>query len=229
MKKQYNTIILSDIHLGSDNCNAKALNSLLEKLIDKQIIIERLILNGDVFDSLDFRRLKKNHWKVLSNIRHLSDKIDVVWICGNHDVAADIISHLIGVSIVEDFIFTSGGKNIYVSHGHQYDDFLDKHPIITYFADCIYWILQKIDPSHFISKFAKHNSKTFVRCTKKVEIGATKKAKEKECHIAICGHTHSPEITKNDGIIYCNSGCWTEKNCTYLAIKDGAITLESFS
>ena len=52
-----------------------------------------------MFDSIDFRRLSKNHWKVLSLIRKLSDQIDIIWLYGNHDGSAEIISHLLGVTV----------------------------------------------------------------------------------------------------------------------------------
>src|SRR5262249_26248630 len=100
-------LVISDIHLGSETCQAKPLVELLQAILDERIATRRLIINGDVFDSIDFRRLKKTHWKVLSQIRHLSDKIDVVWIAGNHDGPAEIVSHLLGVEVCEEYILTS--------------------------------------------------------------------------------------------------------------------------
>ena len=69
----------------------------LERIADGELRTARLILNGDVFDSIDFRRLNKNHWKVLSLIRKLSDHLEIIWLCGNHDGSAEIVSHLLGV------------------------------------------------------------------------------------------------------------------------------------
>ena len=68
-------IIISDLHLGSENSQARLITQFLESLIDQTLRTRRLIINGDVFDSIDFRRLKKTHWKVLSTLRHLSDKV----------------------------------------------------------------------------------------------------------------------------------------------------------
>jgi metallophosphoesterase superfamily enzyme len=59
-------VVLSDIHLGSDNCQARRVCELLERIADGELATARLILNGDVFDSIDFHRLHKTHWKVLS-------------------------------------------------------------------------------------------------------------------------------------------------------------------
>lgn len=41
-------IIISDLHLGADNCQAKLLVDFLEKIHNKEIVTNRLILNGDV-------------------------------------------------------------------------------------------------------------------------------------------------------------------------------------
>ena len=95
-------VIISDLHLGSQNCQAKMLNQFLESLLERTDTVSKLIIAGDVFDSIDFRRLKKTHWKVLSNIRHLSDKMEVIWLAGNHDGSADIVSHLLGVTVLDE-------------------------------------------------------------------------------------------------------------------------------
>ena len=103
-------IVISDIHLGSDNCEAKALVHFLESIRDQKILTQKLILNGDVFDSIDFRRLRKQHWKVLSTLRKLSDEIEILWINGNHDGPAEIISHLIGIDVRDEVILDSSDQ-----------------------------------------------------------------------------------------------------------------------
>jgi UDP-2,3-diacylglucosamine pyrophosphatase LpxH len=143
MQTCLDALIISDIHLGSDNCQAKDLVVLLEQIRCGVIQTSRIILNGDVFDSFDFRRLKKNHWKVLSLIRKLSDHIDITWIHGNHDGSLEFISHLLGVNVENQYEFESGGKRILALHGHIFDEFIDKHPWLTMFADFFYCLLQK--------------------------------------------------------------------------------------
>src|SRR3954452_15232533 len=105
-------VILSDIHLGSDNCQAKKVVQLLERVSDGELPTARLILNGDVFDSIDFRRLNKHHWKVLSLIRKLSDHVETVWLYGNHDAAAEIFSHLLGVTVEDEYVLHSGAHKV---------------------------------------------------------------------------------------------------------------------
>jgi metallophosphoesterase superfamily enzyme len=84
----YNTLILSDLHLGAETSRAREATRVL-----KENRFERFILLGDIFADLNFARLTKEHWKFLGYIRKLSNpkrNIEVVWVEGNHDGAACI-------------------------------------------------------------------------------------------------------------------------------------------
>lgn len=218
-------VVVSDIHLGSDICQAEALVDFLSGLVAADPKPARLILNGDVFDSLNFHRLKKRHWKALSLIRKLSDQIEIIWIIGNHDGAAQDLSQLLGVAVHDDCVLESGGRRILLQHGHQHDRFLDDHPIVTFFADCLYWLFQAIDPSHRIARFSKRSSKIFLRCAEQIEEGARHTARRRQCDVVCCGHTHLPLAVEGGDVHYFNSGSWCEKPCTYLVVSDGVVTL----
>jgi UDP-2,3-diacylglucosamine pyrophosphatase LpxH len=222
-------VILSDIHLGSDNCQAKNVVHFLELIEDGDLRTARVILNGDVFDSIDFRRLNKHHWKVLSLIRSLSDKVEIIWLCGNHDGSADIISHLLGVAVMNEYVLESGSRRILILHGHTFDNFIDNHPILTWLGDCTYGFLQWIDPTHAIAKLAKRHSKTFMRCARKVEVRSAAYARRRDCSIVCCGHTHAATEREIASITYYNSGCWTERPCHYLTVSRGVVGLQSFA
>ena len=128
MHGMLDAIIVSDLHLGSENCRAKELVDFLENIHVGFYKTTKLVLNGDVFDSIDFRRLKKFHWKVLSMLRKLSDEIEITWIQGNHDGDAEIVSNLLGVQVKDQYEFQSGGKRILALHGHIFDQFISKYP-----------------------------------------------------------------------------------------------------
>ncbi len=222
-------VVISDIHLGSENCQARELVSLLDSIRRGDMPTRRLILNGDVFDSIDFRRLNKHHWKVLSEIRKLSDQIEIVWINGNHDGPAEIVSHLLGVKCTNEFAIASGGRNILFLHGHRFDEFISRYPKITRLVDRFYNFLQRIDKSHGVAKFAKRRSKTFLRCTEKIEHDAKRYAARRGYDAVCCGHTHHAIANRTGDVHYFNSGCWTEKPCTYLTVQDGEIDLCTFA
>ena len=221
-------VILSDIHLGSDNCQAKALVDLLDSIRDRRLPAKRIVLNGDVFDSIDFRRLKKSHWKVLSTIRKLSDDIEVVWVCGNHDGSAEIVSHLVGVSVVDEYVVESGGQKVMFLHGHQFDQFIERYPVTTWLADTAYRWLQRLDRSHHFAKLAKRKSKIFLRSSDKIREGAVAHAWKAGCDAVCCGHTHLAMEANERPVAYYNSGCWTEKPCTYLTLEKGVVSLHRY-
>jgi UDP-2,3-diacylglucosamine pyrophosphatase LpxH len=225
----YDALILSDIHLGSENCQAKNLCHLLESIAAGELQTARLILNGDVFDSIDFRRLKKSHWKVLSLVRKLSDQMDIIWLCGNHDGSAEIVSHLLGTTVQEEFVLASGSEQILILHGHRFDDFLDAHPILTLLGDFAYYVLLRIDRTHSIARSAKKRSKTFLRCARKIEEGSREYARKRRCSAVCCGHTHHAAADRTQDIAYFNSGCWTELPSTYLSVLNGQIELHPYN
>jgi UDP-2,3-diacylglucosamine pyrophosphatase LpxH len=224
----YDALVISDIHLGSDNCQARALVRFLEAIRHGEMPTRRLVLNGDVFDSIDFRRLKKQHWKVLSLLRKLSDEIEIVWINGNHDGPSEIISHLLGVTVRDEIVIETGGRRVLLLHGHRFDEFIERYPLTSKLADYLYRWLQRLDKSHTIARTAKHNSKAFLRCTQKIQESAVGYAADLGCDAVCCGHTHHPVAATEGPVQYFNGGCWTERPCHYLAIKAGVVELLAY-
>lgn len=213
-------IIISDIHLGSAICQDEKLLNFLRNLEQN---CSKLIINGDLFDHWNFKKLSDNHWTILKTIRKLSSKIEVIWIRGNHDGPSEMISHLIGVEFLDEYYFSANNKKYIVVHGDMFDDFLTKYPLLTKFADAFYRFIQKMDPSFYWPRLLKHSSKTFLRAIEKVSIRAKAYCLFKEMNGIICGHTHIPAIDENDSVSYYNCGCWTSHPCTYIRINDSVI------
>jgi UDP-2,3-diacylglucosamine pyrophosphatase LpxH len=224
----FDALIISDLHLGSKNCQARLLTRFLDDLHDGRTESRRLILNGDMFDSIDFRRLKKHHWKVLSLIRKLSDRVEIVWINGNHDGPAEFVSHLLGVEVRDELILKSGDRLILLHHGHRFDQFIEDHPVLTAVGDLTYRVLQRIDKSHTVARAAKRKSKIFLRCAARIESESIEYARQLGCDAVCCGHTHLAVANEAGPIPYYNSGCWTEKPCHYLAVSHGRIELRAY-
>jgi metallophosphoesterase superfamily enzyme len=118
----YNTLILSDLHLGAETSHAREATSVL-----KGTRFQRLILLGDIFADLNFARLTKDHWKFLGYIRKLSNpkrNVEVVWVEGNHDHGlTNIMSHLVGVRVYQHYAWQYRGRRHIAIHGHQFDGF----------------------------------------------------------------------------------------------------------
>ena len=103
----YDCIVISDLHLGSDVCQARLLEEFLIWAVEH---CRELVINGDIFDDLNFKRLTKRHFACLKVIRRNTDRDDVrvVWVRGNHDGPADIISHIVGVEILDEYVYDNG-------------------------------------------------------------------------------------------------------------------------
>src|SRR6516162_6333344 len=129
----YDAILLSDLHLGAESCQVQHLQEFIEALPPTA----RLILNGDVLENTEYR-LTKQHWRVLSQLRKLADKLELVWVRGNHDYDAESVAHLIGADFVPEYLFESGGKQVLCVHGDAWDRFLTDHPVVTIIADWFY-------------------------------------------------------------------------------------------
>ena len=160
------TYIISDIHLSANNCQAETLHSFLKSIKNKA---SRLIINGDLLDSADFHRLSKTNWKILSDLRKMSDELELVWVIGNHDVGAEYLASLIGAKWVDNYTFRDNGKKIFCVHGDCFDEFIGKYPRLTKMADYIYRLIQRLDKTHSLAKFLKHKSKAFLRNLEKIK------------------------------------------------------------
>lgn len=227
-------VCVSDLHLGSDNCQARSLSHFLAALRRREIATERLILNGDVFDSIDFRRLRGRHWDVLSELRRISKYTEVVWVTGNHDGPAEFVSHLLGVECVDDYVVESGGRRVLFLHGHQFDGFIARRPLVTWAADRLYRIAQRLDRTHGLARFLKRQSKTFLRSADKIRAGAVARALARNCDVVCCGHTHLAaavplELPNVRAVSYYNSGCWTEQPCHYLTLGGGEVNVVAYA
>src|ERR1700756_2145499 len=140
----YSTLILSDLHLGAETSHAREATRVLKKTH-----FQRLILLGDIFADLNFARLTKDHWKFLSYIRKLSNpkrQVEVVWVEGNHDHGlTDVMSHLVGIKVYQEYVWEYGGLRHLAIHGHQFDRFVIKNVRMNYLATLFYLQLQKLD------------------------------------------------------------------------------------
>ncbi len=221
-------IVISDLHLGSAVCQARHISDFLTDIADGRLRTQRLILNGDIFDTIDFRRLSPEHWQIFSLLRRLAFEITVIWLAGNHDGPLGQISHLLGIEVKAEYSFKSGEESVLVLHGDIFDDFIDTHPRITFLADAGYRFLQWIDRSHRFARYAKRNSKLFLRCIGKIRDGAISRAELGQYSVVCCGHTHHPEVRTDGPVRYYNSGSWTEHPCTYISVTDGVVRLEAF-
>jgi UDP-2,3-diacylglucosamine pyrophosphatase LpxH len=225
----YNTLILSDLHLGAEMSRAREATRVL-----KENQFQRLILLGDIFADLNFARLTKEHWKFLGYIRKLSNpkrNIEVVWVEGNHDHGlTDIMSHLVGVRVYQDYQWDYRGLRHLAIHGHQFDGFQVSQLRLSRWGTELYLQLQKLDlKGNPVTRWIDRLNTRWLRMSAKVAQGALSYAKHHEADRIFCGHTHEAIQVTQDGIEYYNSGGWVDSRLTYLTIDETGVQIHDYS
>ncbi len=225
----YNTLILSDLHLGAETSRAREATRVL-----KETRFQRLILLGDIFADLNFARLTKDHWKFLGFIRKLSNPkrhIEVVWVEGNHDHGlANIMSHLVGVRVYESYRWNYNGLRHVAIHGHQFDGFQVNNVRLSKLGTALYLKLQKHDfKSKPIARTIDRLNTRWLRMSTKVMAGAVQYARQHEADRIFCGHTHEAIQVEKDGIEYVNSGGWVDSRMTYVTVDEQGVQIHEFN
>ena len=224
----YDTLILSDVHLGSECSRAADATCLL-----KQFRFRRLILLGDIFADLNFARLTKEHWRFLGHIRKLSNpkrNVEVVWVEGNHDCGlTNIMSHLVGVKVYQEYKWEYAGIRHVAVHGHQFDRFILKTVRMNYLLTLLYLQLQKLDfKGKPVARFLDRLNTSWLRMSDKVASGAISHARAHDAQRIFCGHTHAAMHREQDGIHYYNSGGWIDTQLTYVTVDEEGVQIHEY-
>jgi UDP-2,3-diacylglucosamine pyrophosphatase LpxH len=225
----FDTVIMSDLHLGSDVSRAGDALALLQSLY-----FRRLILLGDIFADLNFSRLTKEHWKFLGYIRKLSNpkhEIEVVWVEGNHDHGlTEVMSHLVGVPVYQEYSWLYGGKRHLAIHGHQFDSFGLRNAFLSKVGNFIFLQLQKVDSKNKkVARYLDRLNTRWLRLSEQVAHGALSYAKPGKAERIFCGHTHAPLARVRDGVEYYNSGAWVDQRCTYITVDPEGVAVHDYA
>src|SRR5580693_242715 len=194
----------------------------------------RLILLGDIFADLNFGRLKKEHWKFLGYIRKLSNPkrhIEVVRVEGNHDHGlTDIMSHLVGIRVYQDYTWDYRRLQHVAIHGHQFDGFQVNRVRLSRWGTSLYLQLQKLDlKGNPVARLIDRLNTRWLRMSPKVASGAMNYARQRGADRIFCGHTHEAIHVEQDGIHYYNSGGWVDSRLTYLTVDQQGVRIHEFS
>ena len=230
MAEACDTLILSDLHLGAEMSRAREALCVLE-----QNTYRRLILLGDIFADLNFGRLKKEHWKFLGFIRKLSNpkrNVEVVWVEGNHDHGlAEIMSHLVGVRVYQEYRWDYNGLRHIAIHGHQFDGFSVSNVQLSYWVGTLLYLqLQKLDTKNkALTRFLDRLNTQWLRLSSKVAEGALAHARHHKAQRIFCGHTHAALQRSEHGVDYFNSGSWIDEHPTYITVAEEGVRIHEYS
>lgn len=228
----YQTIFISDIHLGSKGCKAEQLNSFL-----KANTAKKLYLIGDIVDGWKIQQNKwawrQAHTNVVRRILgHAKHGTQVYYVAGNHDeFLRPMIPYGISfgrIQIANQFTHNGiDGKKYLVVHGDLFDGITRLAPWISFLGDKAYDILLVLNTTvnrwrhklgfgyWSLSQFLKHRVKRAVDFIFHFERNLIDYGRKRGFDGVICGHIHKAEIKTTDGFIYMNDGDWVE-SCTAL-------------
>jgi len=243
---KYQTIIVSDLHLGTKDSKAEEFLEFIEKHPT-----HLLILNGDIIDGWALNRgakWKKYHTKVISKLLKLSNTTKIIWIRGNHDefIQEFIGSHFGNIEIKEDYVLEYSEhieydiwkrRYYYIFHGDVIDVFITKYKWLAKIGavgyDFALWLNRWYNryrvwrnlPYQSISQKIKGGVKAATNYINDFETTALKMAEKKGCDGVICGHIHHPEDRIINGKRYLNSGDWVENMSAILINNEGDIKI----
>ena len=240
--RQVRTVFVSDIHLGSRHCQDHA---FLQFLYRHQP--ETLYLVGDFVDGW---LLKKSwywpdtHHRILRRLIALGRTGTQIYCCpGNHDAflsKLDLGLDLDFLTIAEEFVHhTADGLRLLVTHGDRFDRVENGAPWLSMIASFAYDVLLSVNrlisrvvPGQVsrcgFSAAVKKRIKSVVRFISDFEKRLSEHASEKNCDGVVCGHIHTPMLTENDEMVYCNTGDWVEHCTAIVEYENGELALEYF-
>src|SRR5260370_37355598 len=227
--RQYRTIWISDVHLGTRGCKAEFLLDFL-RYNDARTIY----LVGDIVDG--WRLRKSWYWpqadndvvqKLLRKVRHGAR---VIYVPGNHDEwLRDFVSlRFGGVEMAEEAVHvTADGRRLLVIHGDSYDLIVKNARWLALLGDGAYTLALWVN-HHFnkmrrafgydywsLSAFLKLRVKNAVQYIGSFADALADEARRRDLDGVVCGHIHHAEIRDLGGVLYCNDGDWVE-SCTAL-------------
>jgi len=234
------TVVISDVHLGTYGCHATELVQYLRSVRPK-----RILLNGDIIDIWQFSKsyFPNSHMKVLKELmRHLAKGAEVYYIPGNHDeMLRKFVGQRIGNLIIDNkVVLELDGKKTWVFHGDVFDVSM-KHSkwiaklggmgydLLILFNRGVNMVLEKMGREKVsLSKKVKDSVKAAIAHVNDFENTVSEIGIENGYDHVICGHIHRPEITtittEHGSIEYMNSGDWVE-NLTSLEYDRGEWSL----
>ncbi|MBL6642309.1 MAG: UDP-2,3-diacylglucosamine diphosphatase [PS1 clade bacterium] len=227
--RNYKTIFISDIHLGSKACQAELLLDFL-----KHNDSEKLYLVGDIVDG--WRLKRKWYWPQSHNdvvqkiLRKARKGTEIIYVPGNHDegLRRYIGTHFGGIEVRPTDIYEAvNGDKYLVLHGDSFDNVMLYARWLAGIGDHAYDLVLRLNTVFnglrrlmglrywSLSSYLKIKVKNAVQFISEFERVLVQEAQKAGVQGVICGHIHHAEMKQYGDVIYMNDGDWVE-SCTAL-------------
>jgi len=236
---RFNTVWISDIHLGLRACKAEFLLDFL-----RHVECDQLYLVGDIIDFWHMKRGMRwpsQHNRVIQEVMCMAGRgTQVIYVPGNHD---ELFRDYLGTSFggiemqAEAIHQTADGRRFLVLHGDEFDQVV-KHSKWVAMLGCqaydvllllnryFNWFRRKLGfPYWSLSAYLKHKVKNAVNFIGNFERAVVHEARKRGVDGVICGHIHKATIENYDGVLYCNDGDWVESCTALVEHTDGMLAV----
>jgi len=232
-------VFLSDIHLGTLECQAERLLSFIESVQS-----EYLYLVGDIVDLWALRGglyWPTTHAAVLRAIMAKARSgTRVVFIPGNHDERLRDFcgQQLAGIEVWRECIHTlQDGRRLLVLHGDEFDAVMKCGRAMALLGTHLYdlflrWgyrlnrIRRLFGLGHWsLVTWLKGRVGNVRRHVERFELAAAGEARRRGLDGIVCGHIHRPALTRHADVLYCNDGDWVEHATALVEDAQGELQL----
>jgi len=228
--RQFRTLFISDVHLGTRGCQA-------DRLLDfiRYHDAATIYLVGDIVDGWALRSnwyWPQQHNDVVQKLLRKARKgARVIYVPGNHDeFLRDYYgTHFGGIEVMENAIHVAADEKRYlVIHGDLFDLVVTQARWLALLGDKAYDIAIALNrafnsvrrrlgfPYWSLSQWAKLKVKNAVNYIGDFEKTLIAEAHRHQVDGVICGHIHHAALHDDFGIRYINCGDWVE-SCTAVA------------
>jgi UDP-2,3-diacylglucosamine pyrophosphatase LpxH len=221
-------LFISDLHLGTRDCQAERLLDLLQAC-DAALIY----LVGDVVDG--WRLKARWHWPrshddiVRCLLRKQQDGARILYIPGNHD---EFLRHSVGVrlggiEVVSEAIHLGvDGRRHLVVHGDQFDPVPGRMRRLAALGIWVY--AASVLANDAMIRWRRrlgHDTGRSAASIARFEREAVAEAQRQQVQGVICGHIHHPTMHDRLGMHYVNTGDWVESCTAVVEHHDGRFEL----
>ncbi|MET0446284.1 MAG: UDP-2,3-diacylglucosamine diphosphatase [Pseudorhodoplanes sp.] len=228
--RNFRTLFISDVHLGSKPAKAEFLIDFL-----RHHDAETIYLVGDIVDGWRLRRAW--HWPQSHNdvvqklLRKARKGTRITYIAGNHDEFLRMFQgrHFGGIVVADRAVHEAAdGRKFLVIHGDQFDAIVHNVRWLAYLGDKAYDLAIIVNrvvarfrrsfgmPYWSFSSWAKVRVKKAVSFISHFQQIVVEEARRSNVDGVICGHIHHAAIEAIGGVEYINTGDWVE-SCTAVA------------
>jgi len=233
------TLFISDLHLGTNGCQADMLLDFL-RCYDAQTIY----LVGDIVDGWRLRKgwfWPQTHNDVVQKLlRKVRKGARIIYIPGNHDEFLRDYAGMTfgGIEICDHAVHEApDGRKYLVIHGDIFDVVVVHARWLALLGDWAYETALRVGqavsyfrrklglPYWSLSAWAKHRVKTAVNFIGSFETCLAEEARRTGADGVICGHIHHAAERDLDGIRYLNTGDWVESCTALVEHMDGRLEI----